>query len=115
MDRVAIAPEDVRPALESDYSDTYKQLAGFRPRHDLSALTDEDLYQEIQALSQECESLVRNSLAPVAATVKIESVLATEKRRVLPCGPTPGDPSFWYCECEPEFPESGKVPCRYKR
>ncbi len=56
MDRIELRPEEVRPSLESEYSDTYKQLAGFRPRRDLSALTDEDLYVEIQALCQEIDA-----------------------------------------------------------
>ncbi len=43
-------PTEIRNALESDYSDTYKDLHGFRPRSDLSGWTNGALYAEIQTL-----------------------------------------------------------------
>jgi len=43
-------PAEIRDALEQDYSDTFKELHGFRPRYDLSSWTNGEIYAEIQTL-----------------------------------------------------------------
>ena len=51
-------PTEIREALEQDYSDTFKDLHGFRPRYDLSEWTNGGLYAEIQTLRQDVSAVL---------------------------------------------------------
>ena len=42
-----------REEILSEYSDVYKEIMGFRPRWDLSHLTDEELGEELRKLYEE--------------------------------------------------------------
>jgi hypothetical protein len=55
MDRILTDPAEIRDALISDWSDTYKAAYGVRPRFDVGDWTDDELFAEIESLREEAE------------------------------------------------------------